>query len=142
MWTFCIINNLFCKKKIGYIPGLNFRYGKSYSRAADDSMSEFGERQNELKRKLDSDHSHRSSSAPKMSTMRSEEEVSRALKDYEQKKRFRGIFQLFLLEQLNYFTFSRKNNIPRMPTYRGIYRPYPPCEGKRKFPFAKILLCR
>lgn len=63
-------------------------------------MSEFGERQNELKRKMGSDHSHRSSSAPKMSTMRSEEEVSRTLKDYEQKKRFRGIFSTILVDTL------------------------------------------
>lgn len=82
--------------QLGYIPGLNFRYGKSYSRAADDSMYEFSERQTELRRKWQAAQVYRANSAPKMNSIRARDDVSRSLKEYEDKVKFKGKIMICL----------------------------------------------
>lgn len=68
----------------GFIPMLNFRYGKSYGKTAEDCMTEFEtnryrlhEAQNEAETIL------RTRSAPKLIPIRGKDEVLRALKRYE-----------------------------------------------------------
>ncbi|VVC91040.1 unnamed protein product [Leptidea sinapis] len=64
----------------GYVPGMNFTYGKSYGRTADDCMTNFVENQRQLKRKANFNKSYvRSRSAPKMETVHSRDEIRRDL---------------------------------------------------------------
>ncbi|CAH2091451.1 unnamed protein product [Euphydryas editha] len=64
----------------GYVPGMNFTYGKSYGRAADDCIADFNDNQRELRRKADLNRSFiRSRSAPKMETVHSRDEIRRDL---------------------------------------------------------------
>lgn len=75
----------------GFIPGLNFRYGKSYGRAADDSMAEFSAKQSEMHRRKEMDKRYtRSKSAPKMEPIRKGDEVKRSLKQYEERNKYKG----------------------------------------------------
>ncbi|XP_044737025.1 UPF0605 protein CG18335-like isoform X2 [Chrysoperla carnea] len=71
----------------GYIPGLSFRYGKSYVRAADDCMAEFGARLYEQRRRFESER--RARSAPQMEPIRGRDDVSKQMKDYSVKKQTR-----------------------------------------------------
>ncbi|XP_021942599.1 protein FAM166B-like isoform X2 [Zootermopsis nevadensis] len=66
----------------GYIPGMNFRYGKSFQRAADDSVMEFSQRMSQEKVRKEKDRGHRSQSAPKMPPVRSRDEVKNTLNNY------------------------------------------------------------
>lgn len=76
----------------GYIPGLNFRYGKSYGKAADDSINEFTEKQVELKRKKDIEKRYtRSRSAPKMEPIHNRDVIKSSLKQFEEKVKFKGM---------------------------------------------------
>ncbi|XP_041986855.1 protein FAM166B-like isoform X2 [Aricia agestis] len=64
----------------GYVPGMNFTYGKSYGRAADDCMANFNVSQSELRRQTDLNRSYiRTKSAPKMETVHSRDEIRRDL---------------------------------------------------------------
>lgn len=70
----------------GYIPGMNFRYGKSFQRAADDSVMEFSQRMSQEKVRKEKDRGHRSQSAPKMPPVRSRDEVKNTLNNYHSRK--------------------------------------------------------
>ncbi|GJQ77156.1 hypothetical protein Trydic_g14834 [Trypoxylus dichotomus] len=75
----------------GFIPTLNFRYGKSYGRSADDSMCEFTENLRRLKEaRQNKERMYRASTAPKMKPLRQEDEVNMVLKEYEEKCQFRA----------------------------------------------------
>lgn len=75
----------------GYIPGLNFRYGKSYGKAADDSMTEFSAKQSELRRRKEVDKRYtRSRSAPKMEPIHNRDEVRTSLRQHENRHKYRG----------------------------------------------------
>ncbi|XP_026325087.1 protein FAM166B-like [Hyposmocoma kahamanoa] len=74
----------------GYVPGMNFRYGKSYGRAADDCMADFTEKQRELRRKADMTKSYvRSRSAPKMETIHSRDEIRRELNRFKEINKYK-----------------------------------------------------
>ncbi|XP_049874662.1 protein FAM166B-like isoform X2 [Pectinophora gossypiella] len=74
----------------GYVPGMNFRYGKSYGRAADDCMADFSEHQRELRRKADLNKSYiRSRSAPKMETIHSRDEIRRDLSRFREINKYK-----------------------------------------------------
>ncbi|CAH2039878.1 unnamed protein product, partial [Iphiclides podalirius] len=74
----------------GYVPGMHFRYGKSYGRAADDCMADFTESQRELKRKTDLNKSYvRSRSAPKMETIHSRDEIRRDLSRFREINKYK-----------------------------------------------------
>ncbi|XP_023727662.1 protein FAM166B isoform X1 [Cryptotermes secundus] len=70
----------------GYIPGMNFRYGKSFQRAADDSMMDFNRRMSREEIRREKEHGHRSQSAPKMPSIHSRDEVKKALHHYQNRK--------------------------------------------------------
>jgi hypothetical protein len=70
----------------GYIPGMNFRYGKSFQRAADDSVMEFNQRMSQEEMRREKERGHRSQSAPKMPPIRSRDEVKKALHHYQNNK--------------------------------------------------------
>ncbi|XP_063236717.1 ciliary microtubule inner protein 2B-like [Bacillus rossius redtenbacheri] len=69
----------------GFIPGLHFRYGKSFRRAADDSVMEFNRRAEEEEHRR---RNQRSRSAPKTPSIRSRDEVKRALEQFQQQRRY------------------------------------------------------
>ncbi|KAF9811392.1 hypothetical protein SFRURICE_002761 [Spodoptera frugiperda] len=74
----------------GYVPGMNFSYGKSYGRTADDCMANFTERQRELRRKADLNRSYiRSRSAPKMETVHSRDEIRRDLNRFREINKYK-----------------------------------------------------
>ncbi|XP_063828022.1 ciliary microtubule inner protein 2B-like [Ostrinia nubilalis] len=74
----------------GYVPGMNFRYGKSYGRAADDCMADFAENQRDLRRKADLNRSFiRSRSAPKMETIHSRDEIRRDLSRFREINKYK-----------------------------------------------------
>lgn len=76
---------------LGFIPTLNFRYGKSYGRAADDSMCEFSSKQRKLEdTKNEMNQMFRTKSAPRMVPIRGKDEVDRALRVYTEQNRFKG----------------------------------------------------
>lgn len=70
----------------GYIPGMNFRYGKSFQRAADDSVTELNRRMSQEETRREKERSHRSQSAPKMPSIRSKDEVKKTLHHYQNRK--------------------------------------------------------
>ncbi|CAH2265712.1 jg4961 [Pararge aegeria aegeria] len=75
----------------GYVPGMNFTYGKSYGRAADDCMADFSANQRELQRKTDFNRSFvRSRSAPKMETVHSRDEIRRDLNRFIEINKYKG----------------------------------------------------
>ncbi|KAJ3663853.1 hypothetical protein Zmor_008074 [Zophobas morio] len=74
----------------GFIPTLNFRYGKSYTRAADDSTYE-SETNKHRRIQMAQDEINkifRAQSAPKMISIRSEDEVKRTLNEYIERNKF------------------------------------------------------
>ncbi|KAI8426394.1 hypothetical protein MSG28_005241 [Choristoneura fumiferana] len=74
----------------GYVPGMNFRYGKSYGRAADDCMADFTENQRDLRRRADLNKSYvRSRSAPKMETIHSRDEIRRDLSRFREINKYK-----------------------------------------------------
>ncbi|XP_034831368.1 ciliary microtubule inner protein 2B-like [Maniola hyperantus] len=74
----------------GYVPGMNFTYGKSYGRAADDCMADFTANQRELQRKADFNRSFvRSRSAPKMETVHSRDEIRRDLSRFREINKYK-----------------------------------------------------
>ncbi|CAH2981160.1 unnamed protein product [Chilo suppressalis] len=74
----------------GYVPGMNFRYGKSYGRAADDCMADFIESQRELRCRSDLNRSFvRSRSAPKMETIHSRDEIRRDLDRFSEINKYK-----------------------------------------------------
>ncbi|XP_046384583.1 protein FAM166B-like isoform X2 [Ischnura elegans] len=77
----------------GYIPGLNFRYGKSFERAADDSVAEFGRRLREQSERRERERSHRARSAPKTFSSRPREQVRASMREYEEKNRYKAYHQ-------------------------------------------------
>ncbi|KAG8228178.1 hypothetical protein J437_LFUL014413 [Ladona fulva] len=83
-------NRRFILGYTGYIPGLNFRYGKSFERAADDSVAEFGRRLREQNERRDKDRAHRARSAPKTFSSRPREQVRTAMRDYEEKNKYKA----------------------------------------------------
>lgn len=75
----------------GFIPTLNFRYGKSYGRSADDSMYEFGENLRRVKEtRHNKERMYRAATAPKMRALRQEDEINLVLNECEEKSRYRG----------------------------------------------------
>jgi hypothetical protein len=70
----------------GYIPGMNFRYGKSFQRAADDSVMELNRRMSQEEMRREKERSHRSQSAPKMPSIRSKDEVKKTLHHYQNRR--------------------------------------------------------
>lgn len=87
-----ITNNIDCNREkfpkfitgyTGFVPTLNFRYGKSYSRAADDSITEFLKKQKENPPSAINPNK-------KLTPIRHKDDVKRILKEYEtQKNRFK-----------------------------------------------------
>ncbi|XP_047993474.1 protein FAM166B-like [Leguminivora glycinivorella] len=74
----------------GYVPGMNFRYGKSYGRAADDCIADFEENQRVLRRRADLNRTHaRSRSAPKMETVHSRDEIRRDLNRFREINKYK-----------------------------------------------------
>lgn len=74
----------------GFIPTLNFRYGKSFSRAADDSISDFNLNQRRLQEsRSELERLFRAKSAPRLTSIRRKDEVARNLHDYEETIRYR-----------------------------------------------------
>ncbi|CAG4950851.1 unnamed protein product [Colias eurytheme] len=74
----------------GYVPGMNFAYGKSYGRTADDCMADFSRNQRQLKRKADLNKSYvRSRSAPKMETIHSRDEIRRDLSRFREINKYK-----------------------------------------------------
>lgn len=80
----------------GFVPTLNFRYGKSYSRAADDSMYDFSMKQQKLRSDADDlqKYSLRSVTAPKMQSLRSKDEIMVGIQRYEDHVKFKGMYYL------------------------------------------------
>ncbi|XP_071445320.1 ciliary microtubule inner protein 2B-like isoform X2 [Hetaerina americana] len=74
----------------GYIPGLNFRYGKSFERAADDSVAEFGRRLREQNDRREKERNQRARSAPKTFSSRPREQVRASMREYEEKNRYKA----------------------------------------------------
>ncbi|XP_031348683.1 protein FAM166B-like isoform X2 [Photinus pyralis] len=75
----------------GFIPTLNFRYGKSFGRTADDSMADFTDSQSRLREKRAEMQSlFRTQSAPRMVSIRNRDEVTRSLTNYETLGKFNG----------------------------------------------------
>ncbi|XP_069674328.1 ciliary microtubule inner protein 2B-like isoform X2 [Periplaneta americana] len=72
----------------GYIPGMNFRYGKSFQRSADDSVMEFSRRMSQEQVRREKDRGHRSQSAPKMPSIRSRDEVKKTLHHYHDRHKY------------------------------------------------------
>jgi len=66
---------------------MNFRHGKSFQRAADDSVMEFSRRMSQEEKRREKERGHRSQSAPKMPSIRSKDEVKRTLRHYDNRKR-------------------------------------------------------
>ncbi|KOB69059.1 Uncharacterized protein OBRU01_17695 [Operophtera brumata] len=74
----------------GYVPGMHFRYGKSYGRAADDCMADFDDDQRGLRRKADLNRSYvRSRSAPKMETIHTRDEIRRDLSRFREINKYK-----------------------------------------------------
>lgn len=66
----------------GFIPTLNFRYGKTYSNAAADSISEFSTKKRQS-------HWEAKNATTKLTSIRRKDDVTRALKHYDDQKRFK-----------------------------------------------------
>lgn len=76
---------------IGFIPTLNFRYGKSYGRAADDCMYEFESDQRKLHQvETEAQNILRTRSAPKLVPIRGKDEVMQELKPLEDTYKYIG----------------------------------------------------
>ncbi|XP_037971270.1 protein FAM166B [Plutella xylostella] len=74
----------------GYVPGMCFRYGKSYGRAADDCMADFSSGQRESRRRADLNKSYtRSRSAPKMETVHTRDEIRRDLHKFREINKYK-----------------------------------------------------
>nr|CAD7427925.1 unnamed protein product [Timema monikensis] len=71
----------------GYIPGLHFRFGKSFRRSADDSVMEFTRRVEEEDRRREKERGQRARSAPKMPSIRSKDEVKKTLDHYQDRNK-------------------------------------------------------
>lgn len=69
----------------GFIPTLNFRYGKTYAKAADDSIAEFSTKERHLAY-VSRNGALRSKS---LTPIRHRDDVTRALKHYEDTHRFK-----------------------------------------------------
>ncbi|XP_039275618.1 protein FAM166B [Nilaparvata lugens] len=88
-------NNNRCRRYIlgytGYIPGMHFRYGTSFQRAADKSVAEFDVRlaAERSRRALETSSRARSRSAPKIPSIRSLDHVKAAIKQYEQRIKYK-----------------------------------------------------
>ncbi|XP_049956114.1 protein FAM166B-like [Schistocerca serialis cubense] len=67
----------------GNYPGMHFRYGTSFRRAADDSVTEFSRRLAQEAARRERERAHRSRSAPKAPCIRSRDEVRAAIRQYE-----------------------------------------------------------
>ena len=70
----------------GYIPGMSFRYGKSFQRAADDSVMDFNRQMSHEEIRREKERSHRSQSAPKMPSIRSRDELKKTLQHCQNRK--------------------------------------------------------
>lgn len=95
MGDYALDNKHRCSKYIigytGFIPTLNFRYGKSYGRSADDSMYEFGENLRRVKEtRHNKERMYRAATAPKMRALRQEDEINLVLNECEEKSRYRA----------------------------------------------------
>lgn len=74
----------------GFIPTLNFRYGKSFGRTADDSATDFAVNQIKLReKKEETKNLFRTKSAPRMVPLRNSDEVGRDLSAYEEQHQFK-----------------------------------------------------
>jgi hypothetical protein len=65
---------------------MNFRYGKSFQQAADDSVMEFNQQMSQAEMRREKERGHRSQSAPKMPPIRSRDEVKDILNNYHSRK--------------------------------------------------------
>jgi hypothetical protein len=72
---------------------MNFRYGKSFQQAADDSVMEFNRRMSQEEVRRERERGHRSKSAPKMPPIRSRDEVKRTLNNCHDHK-YRGMYHM------------------------------------------------
>ncbi|KAK9752927.1 Protein of unknown function (DUF2475) [Popillia japonica] len=94
MRDFGLDNKYRCPKYIigytGFIPTLNFRYGKSYGRSADDSMYEFTENLRRLKEARQNKERIAATDTPKTRPLRQEDEVTLLLNEYEEKRRYKA----------------------------------------------------
>uniref|UniRef100_A0A1Y1LF43 Ciliary microtubule inner protein 2A-C-like domain-containing protein n=1 Tax=Photinus pyralis TaxID=7054 RepID=A0A1Y1LF43_PHOPY len=109
----------------GFIPTLNFRYGKSFGRTADDSMADFTDSQSRLREKRAEMQSlFRTQSAPRMVSIRNRDEVTRSLTNYETLGKFNGEckVQLKAVQLLCFQEGKYHPIIPRSPDIRDIYR--------------------
>ncbi|XP_075214533.1 ciliary microtubule inner protein 2B-like [Lycorma delicatula] len=75
----------------GYIPGMHFHYGTSFRRAADKSVEEFDVKlaAERSRKALETSLRARSRSAPKIPTVRSLDHVKAAIKQYEQRNKYK-----------------------------------------------------
>ncbi|KAK5642039.1 hypothetical protein RI129_008206 [Pyrocoelia pectoralis] len=75
----------------GFIPTQNFRYGKSFGRTADDSMTDFTNSQIHLREKrAEVQNLYRTQSAPRMVSIRNRDDVNRSLAHYGTQVKFNG----------------------------------------------------
>uniref|UniRef100_A0A1B6M8P7 Ciliary microtubule inner protein 2A-C-like domain-containing protein n=1 Tax=Graphocephala atropunctata TaxID=36148 RepID=A0A1B6M8P7_9HEMI len=74
----------------GYIPGMHFRYGMSFRRAADASVDDFSRRmsQEASRRALETPLRARSRSAPRLVSIRARDQVKSSLDQYCQHNKF------------------------------------------------------
>lgn len=105
------------------MPTLNFRYGKTYSKAADDSISEFSIKQ----RKLQKNETHRIKTTPRLTPIRNNDEVARMLKNYEQTHKFKGKQTICKKKFLQKITFRTSNHTGGSPNF-WLHRPHTTCQ--------------
>lgn len=124
----------------GFVPTLNFRYGKTYSKAADDSITEFSAKQRKLQQ---TNETNRTRTAPRLTSIRHKDEVARMLKNYEETHKFKGENQnknrkRWHLQNIN---FCRASNFSGAPPHFWLYGPYTARKIQRGVPVATLRHC-
>lgn len=105
----------------GFIPTLNFRYGKSYCKAADDSLCEY--ETNKHRRiqmaQEEIDRMFRAKSASRMTSIRSKDEIQGSLNEFTEKRRVYGKSSIKKLLQIQ-LMFQGIKSLQNTLQLRGI----------------------
>lgn len=117
----------------GFIPTLNFRSGKSYSRTADDCMHEFSAKQRRVPEQQISKNKLRSLSAPKYKSVRNSDDVKYVLQtkrsDVDRFKSILGAFNIILYVNK---LFSVRDVSPECPPIAGYTGYIPKVKGNEE----------
>ncbi|KAF5269934.1 hypothetical protein FQR65_LT05733 [Abscondita terminalis] len=116
----------------GFIPTLNFRYGKSFGRTADDSAADFAINQSKYReKKIETQNIFRAKSTPRIETIRHRDDVSKNLAVFEEQIKFKGLF-FFLYKYVSNCVFLDKELSPDYPPIAGYTGHIPGVKGNEE----------